>query len=347
MSLRFTAAPLRFDPERASSTAARPNPRPLPLLRKSQAGLDRELSRRRLFILGAGYVGRSFALHMKDRGWAVSGSCRSLEKKMQLEEEGLDAHVLDANVPELSTLDILKDYTHLLVSIPPVRGVGDPMLQHREFLERVLRDGNLQWLCYLSSTGVYGDCGGEWVNEDYPVNPSTELARLRLRAEEEWLDVGHNLGISSLVLRLGGIYGPGRSALDTIISKKPLSDSQKTRISRQYTSRVHVDDICQALRAGIYVPFSSNIYNVVDDDPAPREEVFKYAEDLVGKRFSGWFQDDKYPKRTESTIQKVSRRDEKRVLNTRLKQELGIKLLHPSYKSGLQSIIEQIDVDYG
>lgn len=92
---------------------------------------------------------------------------------------------------------------------------------------------------------------------------------------------------------------------------------------------------------------SSNIYNVIDDDPAPREEVFKYAEDLVKKRFSGRFQEDKYPDRTESTIQRVSRRDEKRVLNTRLKQELGIKLLHPSYKSGLQSIIEQIDVDSG
>ncbi|KAF8024287.1 hypothetical protein BT93_F1472 [Corymbia citriodora subsp. variegata] len=221
------------------------------------------------------------------------------------------------------------------------------MLQHREFLDHVLRDGNLQWLCYLSSTSVYGDCGGAWVDEDYPANPSTELARLRLCAEEGWLDMGHNLGISSLVFRLGGIYGPGRSALDTIISKKPLSDRQKMRLSRQYTSRVHVDDICQALRAGINVPFSSNIYNVVDDDPAPREEVFKYAEDLVKSKFSGCFQEDNYPDQTESTIQRVSRRDEKRVLNSRLKQELGIKLLHPSYKSGLRSIIEQIDVDLG
>ncbi|KAI3440042.1 uncharacterized protein J3R85_004003, partial [Psidium guajava] len=326
MSLRFSATPIRFDPNRAMSIAARPNLRRLPLLPRSQAGLDRELSRR-LFILGIGYVGRFFALHMKDQGWAVSGTCRSLEKKKKLEEEGLDVCVLDANEPEFNSLDILKDYTHLLVSIPPVRGIGDPMLQHRELLEGVLRDGSLQWLCYLSSTSVYGDCGGAWVDEDYPANPSTELARLRLRAEEGWLDMGHNLGISSLVLRLGGIYGPERSALDTIISRKPLSDSQKMRLSRQYTSRVHVDDICQALRA------------------APREEVFEYAEDLVKKRFSGWFQEDKCPDRTELTIQKVSRRDKKRVLNTRLKQELGINLLHPTYKSGLRSIIEQIDVD--
>ncbi|KAL3734673.1 hypothetical protein ACJRO7_023941 [Eucalyptus globulus] len=344
MSLRFSATtPIRFDPNRATSMAAGPNRRPLPLPPRSQAGVDRELSRR-LFILGVGYVGRSFALHMKGQGWAVSGTCRSLEKKRQLEEEGLDARVLDASEPELSTLDILKDYTHLLVSIPPARGIGDPMLQHREFLEHVLRDGNLQWLCYLSSTSVYGDCGGAWVDEDYPANPSTELGRMRLHAEKGWLDMGHNLGISSMVLRLGGIYGPGRSALDTIISRNPLSDSKKMRLSRQYTSRVHVDDICQALRAGIYVPFSSKIYNVVDDDPAPREDVFEYAEDLVKTKFAGCFQEDKYPDRTELTVQRVGRRDEKRVLNTRLKQELGIKLLHSSYKSGLRSIIEQIDV---
>ncbi|KAK3425326.1 hypothetical protein EUGRSUZ_F01861 [Eucalyptus grandis] len=327
MSLRFSATtPIRFDPNRATSMAAGPNRRPLPLPPRSQAGVDRELSRR-LFILGVGYVGRFFAQHMKGQGWAVSGTCRSLEKKRQLEEEGLDARVLDASEPELSTLDILKDYTHLLVSIPPARGIGDPMLQHREFLEHVLRDGNLQWLCYLSSTSVYGDCGGAWVDEDYPANPSTELGRMRLHAEKGWLDMGHNLGISSMVLRLGGIYGPGRSALDTIISRNPLSDSKKMRLSRQYTSRVHVDDICQALRA------------------APREEVFEYAEDLVKTKFAGCFQEDKYPDGTESTVQRVGRRDEKRVLNSRLKQELGIKLLHPSYKSGLRSIIEQIDVD--
>ncbi|XP_050206106.1 uncharacterized protein LOC126655828 isoform X2 [Mercurialis annua] len=160
--------------------------------------------------------------------------------------------ILAFSIPmSLSELSTLKSYTHLLVSIPSVVGVGDPLLQHEELLRSTLMDGNLQWLCYLSSTSVYGDYGGAWVDEDYPTSPTSESAKSRLAAEAGWLKLGASLGISTQVFRLGGIYGPGRSAVDTTIKQEPFSRSQKMRISKKYTSRVHVDDICQALKASI------------------------------------------------------------------------------------------------
>ncbi|KAL5845153.1 hypothetical protein ACOSQ4_011111 [Xanthoceras sorbifolium] len=306
---------------------------------------DRE-SRNRMFVLGMGFVGQFFAQELNNKDWVVSGTCTSLSKKKQLEEKGFDVYLFNANDQELLILDTLKDYSHILVSIPPVKGIGDPMLLHGELLRSTLMGSDLQWLGYLSSTGVYGDCGGAWVDEDYPTSPTTELAKLRLAAEEGWLNLGQDLGVSAHVFRLGGIYGPGRSAVDTIIKQSPLSKSQKMRGSRQYTSRIHVNDICQVLEASVQKPSSRNIYNIVDDDPASREEVFAYAWNLVEKKWPGGLKQSPSPQKVEQNNEKASSRGEKRVSNARMKRELGVRLIHPSYKSGLQSIIDQMENPY-
>ncbi|GAY43028.1 hypothetical protein CUMW_071430 [Citrus unshiu] len=300
----------------------------------------------RMLILGMGFVGRIFAEKIKNQGWVVSGTCTNVMKKKELELSGFDVHLFNANETTLMILPTLKNYTHLLVSIPPLEGTGDPMLEHGELLRSTLMNGHLQWLGYLSSTGVYGHSGGAWVDEDYRANPTTELGRLRLAAEKGWLNLGRDLGISVQVFRLGGIYGPGRSSVDTIIKQLPLSEGQKMRRARQYTSRIHVDDICQVLSASIDKPSAWNVYNVVDDDPAPREEVFAYAWDLVEKKWPGLLKHRKPRENTESSNEKGSSRGEKRVSNARMKKELGVRLWHPSYKSGLQSIINQMDQPY-
>ncbi|KAI3462812.1 hypothetical protein Pfo_019475 [Paulownia fortunei] len=291
-----------------------------------------------MFILGMGFVGQFFAADLKNKGWVVSGSCTSVAKKNELEELGYQAYVFNANDPQPEILERVKNHTHLVISIPPLR-----MLHHKGLVESVLKDGRLHWLVYLSSTSVYGDCGGVWVDEDYPVKPVSELARARLAAEEEWLCLGHNLGIAAQVFRLGGIYGPGRSAVDTILKQEPLSKGQKTRLLKNYTSRVHVADICQALHASISKPSAGKIYNIVDDDPAPREEVFGLAQKLVEGRFPGRGKQYISPERAESLVMEKSSRGEKRVSNARMKKELGVKLLHPTYRSGLRSIIEHMD----
>ncbi|BFG17747.1 hypothetical protein CerSpe_040210 [Prunus speciosa] len=302
-------------------------------------------SRNRMFIAGMGFVGQVLAQDLKNQGWAVSGTCTSSIKKKKLEEErGFDIHLFYANQPDVtSTLEIIKDHTHLLVSIPPVPGIGDPILQNELRLRRALLGGNLQWICYLSSTSVYGDSGGAWVDEDYLPNPTSDVGRLRLAAEEGWLNLGQSLGISTKVFRLGGIYGPGRSAVDTIIKRGVLSETQRMRGYRRFTSRVNVQDICQALKASICTSSSRRVYNIVDDEPAPREEVFEYARDLVEKKWPGWIKHSSEEKESSVIVKKEGLSGEKRVSNARMKKELGVRLLHPSYRSGLQSIIDQMD----
>ncbi|VVA91899.1 unnamed protein product [Arabis nemorensis] len=326
--LRFAPIPLNFTYRRRVSIF-----RPLSAIGDSRSGEPDSESRNSVFILGTGFVGGFFAQQLKDANWSDS-------KKKEWEKRGIDLHLFSADSPEWSLLDTVKDYTHLLVSIPPLADIGDPMLRNVELVRDKLSSGNLRWLCYLSSTSVYGDYGGAWVNEDDPPNPKTQTAKLRLAAEEGWLSLGRDLGVSTQILRLGGIYGPGRSAIDTLIKRERLSEDQKRRASRKFTSRVHVEDICQALQAAIEKPSSREIYNIVDDDPAPREEVFEYAMELIEKRWPGTVKTKPflYESREESSL-----RGEKRVRNKHMKDKLGVKLLHPSYKSGLQSIVEKMD----
>ncbi|XP_020086327.1 uncharacterized protein LOC109708858 isoform X1 [Ananas comosus] len=306
----------------------------------------------RMLVLGTGFVGRYASERLIEHddeedevGWQVSGTCTSAAKKRELEKIGIDAFIFDATKSKMTDLHTLKHATHLLISIPTIAGIGDPLLFSYEDLRNTLSHGNLRWLCYLSSTSVYGDCGGALVDEDYPANPKSESAKLRLAAEKGWSQLGSELGLSVYIFRLGGIYGPGRSALDTMVKRKSLSKGQKLRESRQYTARVHVADIYQAIKASFKVPSSGRIYNVVDDDPASRAEVFAFARNLLEHRFPDMakeFGDVSLPD-LASTEKKMH--GEKRVSNARLKNELGVRLLYPTYRSGLQSIFDSWSVD--
>ncbi|ONK61321.1 uncharacterized protein A4U43_C08F28630 [Asparagus officinalis] len=256
---------------------------------------------------------------------------------------GLDAYVFDAHKSKLESIPTLRNATHLLISIPPIAGIGDPLLCLHKDLQNLLTSGNLEYLCYLSTTGVYGDCGGTLVSEDYPVNPKTESAKSRVAAEKGWLDLGHELGVPVYVFRLGGIYGPGRSALDTIIKQKSLSEKQTMRKLKRYTARIHVADIYQAIKASFSLPSSGEIYNVVDDDPAPRTEVFAFAQALLRNRcphMIDQFEEDDTVELQSQQLKADLVDGEKRVSNAKLKEQLGVKLMYPSYKYGLPSILD-------
>ncbi|CAN4079575.1 unnamed protein product [Withania somnifera] len=300
-------------------------------------------TKNRMFILGMGFVGKFVGADLMNDGWEVTGTCTSTSRKKKLEEMGFRAYIFDANEPQHEVLDIMKFHSHLLISVPPVLGVGDPVLQHKELLKERLKNGNLQWLGYLSSTSVYGDSGGAWVDEEFPPSPTTELAKARVAAEEGWLHLARDVKVTAQIFRLGGIYGPGRSAVDTILKQETLSKGQKMRFSRHYTSRIHVADICQALKASIQRPSSGKVYNVVDDDPAPREQVFKFAKNLVEKKWPGHSTSNDSSEEAESLIPQGASRGEKRVSNKRIKTELGVRLLYPTYESGLQSITERME----
>nr|CAB3472733.1 unnamed protein product [Digitaria exilis] len=249
---------------------------------------------RHMFVFGAGFVGRYVSERLLAQGWQVSGTCTSAVKKKELEMLGINASVFDATESNLENIHSLQQATHLLISIPPIPGIGDPLLHSNEDLRRILSHGNLEWLCYLSTTSVYGDCGGALVDED---------------------------------------------ALDTLAKSKSLSQRQKLRESKQYTARIHVADIYQAVLVSMSMRCARKIFNVVDDDPAPRAEVFAFARSLMEGR-PDLITETPGVNSTESDFQERIVPAEKRVSNARLKKELGVKLLHPTYRSGLQSILD-------
>ncbi|XP_031501031.1 uncharacterized protein LOC116264784 isoform X2 [Nymphaea colorata] len=298
------------------------------------------------FMLGMGFVGQFLGHQLKEEGWKVSGTCLSEIKKKKLEGSGFEIFIYsleDYDSSRISTsygfhhqesLFTLQDATHLLISIPP-----SVLHFHRDLIWNRLKNGRVHWLCYLSSTSVYGDHGGYWVDEDTPPKPENELAVARLEAENAWINLGCDLGVHVYVLRLGGIYGPGRSALDTIIKQGPLSKDQQRRQHRRYPPRIHVADVCQAIRASMNKSSTWNVFNIIDDDPAPRSEVFSYARSLVMQRWpdklDGISVDQETLNQHAQTGELI---EEKRVSNNRMKSELGVELLHPNYRSGLESI---------
>lgn len=320
----------------------------------SARAIEDHCDNRKMFIFGMGFTGQYLADQLKDRGWKVSGTCTNEEKRKKLEEKGYEAFIFKAGVIMeeliLSGLEkALCEATHIISSIPPsLGGREDPVIfQLGKLLLQAISRGKISWIGYLSSTSVYGHWAGDWVDEDSPTKPVDQGALARLDAEKAWISLGQCMDIPVQVFRLGGIYGPGRSALDTIIKQQKLSRSQKTRGSKLYTSRIHVADICQAILASIELPSPGKIYNIVDDDAASRAEVFSFAKSLLEEKWpcKQWKSIEKGTPTGNTEGEAGSYRiiAEKRVSNRRLKDELKVKMLYPSYMQGLKSIIDSIN----
>ena len=175
-----------------------------------------------------------------------------------------------------SKLQIAPDVTHLLISAPPDEN-GDPVLKlFQEQLQRLAKQ--LRWVGYLSTTGIYGDRGGDWVDEESPLEPNTTRGHRRLDAEKSWLRLYKDYGMPVHLFRLAGIYGRGRNQLLTV------KNGSAKRIIKpgQIFSRIHVEDIAGVLAASMAKPNPGRAYNVCDDEPCPPQEVVEYAANLLG-----------------------------------------------------------------
>ena len=306
-------------------------------------------SGKRVFVFGLGFTTLELATALQRQGWQVSGTCRSEEKRAALELRGLKAHLFDSEGEveclEGEAMQDLLSSSHLVSSIPPGGfSCADPVLANLK--SEVLQSHALRWIGYLSSTSVYGDWQGDWVSEDTEPQPVERRAISRWEAEKEWLQFGQEAGICTRVFRLGGIYGPGRSALDTILRGEKLSDRQQRRGRKRFTARIHVADICQVIIKAMDMSqgeWPTRVYNVVDDDPTPRADVMAYAHTLLqtaknveGEGSCASEDDDASSvKREGITSRRVA---EKRVSNKRVKEELQVQLLYPSFRSGLRAI---------
>ncbi|MDU8942344.1 SDR family oxidoreductase [Ovoidimarina sediminis] len=280
-----------------------------------------------LLTLGHGYSAAALARRLRPDGWSVIGSTRSPEKAERLASDGVEP-VLWPGDGDIS--GAIERATHILISAAPGDD-GDPVLN--ALGKRIAANaGHIEWLGYLSTTGVYGDHGGGWVDETTPLTPSTKRGLQRVDAEAGWQALASAHGLPLHIFRLAGIYGPGRGPF----SKVRNGTARRIVKEGQVFSRIHVDDIAQVLAASIARPDPGAVYNLCDDDPAPPQDVIAHAATLLGVPLPPevHFEDADL-----SPMAKSFYAESKRVRNDRIKTELGVQLIHPDYRSGLSALL--------
>ncbi len=284
-----------------------------------RASESRDVAENRLFCFGMGFTARALMRRLSGDDWSVQGTSRDGEgvtipysRERPLAEPGRQ----------------LADVTHLLLSIPPDDN-GDPVLaSHGEDLAEL---PSLRWIGYLSTTGVYGDQDGGWVDEDTPTEPASRRGQRRVNAEQAWLKWASLHDQPMHIFRLAGIYGPGRNALVN------LRKGRARRIIKpgQVFSRIHVDDLAAVLAASMARPNPGAVYNVCDDEAAPPQDVIAYAAELLGLPVPP---DVPFDQADLSPMAASFYGDNKRVRNNRIKTELSVQLNYPNYRVGLTAL---------
>ena len=276
---------------------------------------------RNLVILGHGYSAAALAASLPP-GWRVAGTTRSGETASKMKAAGVapliweDAVAVDA---------ALRGASHVLASMPP-GSEGDPALLR---CGAALGDAKgLRWLGYLSTTGVYGDRGGGWVDEDSPLEPVGRRGSARVAAETGWAETGLPLHI----FRLPGIYGPGRSALDRV----RRGSARRIVKPGQVFSRIHVADLARSVAASMERPMPGRAYNVADNEPAPPQDVIAFAAELLGLPVPP---DEPFETAEMSAMGRSFYGESKRVSNRRMREELGVEPDYPDYRAGLRAIL--------
>jgi nucleoside-diphosphate-sugar epimerase len=284
----------------------------------------------RLFCFGLGYSARALADVVMAQGWRVAGSCRTAEKQAALRDAGIEAFLFDRGLPLEDSAAALAGATHLLSSVPP-DAAGDPVLDHHGADIAALT--TLDWAGYLSTTGVYGDRDGGWVDESSALEPSGERGRRRVSAERGWLSLASQGDVPVHIFRLAGIYGPGRNALETVRAGR----ARRIVKPGQVFSRIHRDDIVAVLRASMAQPNPGAAYNLCDDEAAPPQDVIAFACELLGVATPP---EVPFEGAELSAMAQSFYRDNKRVSNRRIKEELGVRLAWPDYRAGLRGLLE-------
>jgi nucleoside-diphosphate-sugar epimerase len=289
---------------------------------------------RRLFCFGLGYSARVLAARLQARGWAIAGTTRSPEAAARLTAAGIETHLFDRGRPLDEVRAALAGATHVLSSVPP-DVEGDAVVDHHgRHIAAMGAAAGIEWLGYLSTTGVYGDRDGDWVDEDSALEPTGGRGRRRVAAEARWQALARAHDLPLHIFRLAGIYGPGRNAIVSLRA----GTAQRIDKPGQVFSRVHVADIVAVLEASMARPHPGRIYNVCDDDPAPPAEVIAYASTLLGHAPPPLVP---FAEAKLSDMARSFYRDNKRVRNDRIKSELGIRLAYPDYKSGLKALLAE------
>lgn len=284
-----------------------------------------------VFFFGLGYSSRAAARWLRELagpGIAISGTVRDPGKAEALRREGYEVHRFDGTVAADATGAAIRAASHIVVSIPP--GDADPVLtHHRGDLDAA--DG-LEWIGYYSTVGVYGDAGGAWIDETAQTRPVNPRSVARVQAENAWRDYAGTRGVPLAILRIAGIYGPGRSAFDR------LRAGTARRIIKpgQVFNRIHVEDIGR-LTALAALQKLGGTFNLADDEPSPPQDLVAHAAALIGTRAPA---DTPFEKAELAPMARSFYSDNKRCSNTAIKTALEVELLYPTYREGLAAILE-------
>lgn len=281
----------------------------------------------RIFLFGAGYSAKAFARLMLGEATNIIGTTRNEQNFPSLEQSGITPLFFNEEAASPDLLDRLAKSTHVVISISPGAD-GDPALH---LVEQALQrsDNTIRWIGYLSTVGVYGDHQGAWVDETAPCNPTSRRSLERLAAEQAWKLLSDTYGTPLAILRLSGIYGPGRNAFVNLVR----GTARRIIKPEQVFNRIHVEDIAGALRflAGTT---TGGIFNVTDDEPAPPQDVVSFAAQIMGVTPPPEIQFD------EADLKPMARSfygENKRVSNRHIKA-LGYNFTYPDYRTAFSAM---------
>ncbi len=280
----------------------------------------------RLFCFGLGYSARRIIARAENA--EASGATHDPEAASAWRREGVAAFAFEGARDEEALLAAVARAQILLVSAPPGEG-GDPAFAR--FARQIAAAPDLQRILYLSSVGVYGDRGGAWVEETSPPAPSSPRGRRRLLAEGQWRAFGEERGVPVDILRLAGIYGPGRNAL----VKLRAGEARRVVKPGQIFNRIHVEDLAEIARRFIEAGGPGAIWNVADEEPAPPQDVVAFAANLLGLTPPP---EEAFETASLSLMTRSFYGDNRRVSVDKLRRELDYRWLYPSYREGLSAL---------
>ncbi|TPP09570.1 SDR family oxidoreductase [Rhizobium glycinendophyticum] len=283
----------------------------------------------RMMIFGAGYSGKAIGRLLSGQGASVAGTTRSAEKGVALKVAGIEPFVFDGTSLTSELEAALKDVTHLVQSIAPGAD-GDPLI--RLFGKRGLKAAmpKLEWVCYLSTVGVYGDHRGAWVDETSELKPVSIRSVERVEAEEAWQRLTTAENVPLAILRLSGIYGPGRNTFMN------LSNGTARRLVKkdQVFNRIRVEDIAEAT-AFLAGPKTGGVFNVTDDEPSPPQDVVTEAARLMGVAPPP---EQAFETAELTPMARSFYGENKRVSNAKIKA-LGFNFRFPNYHMSLEALL--------
>lgn len=272
-----------------------------------------------LLIFGYGYTASNLAKSLNPNKWDICGTSRS-----KVKEKYCDL----INYEKFAIEKVLKTSSHILISIPP-NDLGDIVFQDFKYL--IKEHANIKWIGYLSSTAVYGNHNGAWVNENTNTNPSSQRGMSRRLAESQWLQFGKENNVSVNIFRLSGIYGPNRNTLLQVKNGKAFSVYKEDQVF----SRIHISDIAKTIESAMEKKLKNEIFNLADDYPCSSIEVNSYAANLLALPEPEIIN---YKEANLSEMAKEFYRDNKRISNQKIKDILNVKLKFPTYREGLKQL---------